>query len=347
MKKKLISLLNCKPGDVLANDVVNDLGAAFILKNTTITQYIKEKLSEIGINEIWVYQRQEKSQTSPDSVLEDLKVQYSENVSLIKEVLTDLSAGKGFNKVEMSKIVSSISTTAKNTRSIIGCLNDMRYFDDYTYRHSVNVAFYSMLIAVWMGMAEDEVKQVIQAGLLHDVGKMRVPNEVLNKKGPLTREEFEVIKKHPLYGYYMLEKITDMGQDVKESVLMHHERIDGSGYPSGRSGDSLSRSAKIVSVADVFDAITSDRIYKKRATPFEAFEIFKTTGLGSLDSDIINLFINNIAPYYTGLKVLLNSQNVGEIVYIPPHDVTSPVVMTNGDYLDLSRTKEIKIESIL
>ena len=175
---------------------------------------------------------------------------------------------------------------------------------------------------------------------------IKIPNEILNKKGRLTTEEFNIIKNHTIWGYEMLEKVDGFNDGIKNAVLMHHERTDGSGYPFSMSVNSIGLYSKIIAIADVFDAMTSDRVYRKRMTPFDAFEMFKTIGVSMFDTTILDTFIKKISPYYTGINVVLSNGKRGRIVYIPPQDILSPVVEVQSDYLDLSTRSDAKILSI-
>jgi putative nucleotidyltransferase with HDIG domain len=184
------------------------------------------------------------------------------------------------------------------------------------------------------------------AAVFHDIGKTKIPIEILNKKARLSDEEFEIIRKHALYGYEMIKSTGCIPNDVCKAVLLHHEHEDKSGYPFGFGGGQLGLYEKILAVADVYDAMTSDRVYKKRATPFEVFEMFKTVGIGIFDIDVLNVFLKNISTYYTGMKVLLSNGETGEIAYVPPHDITNPIVVVNANYIDPAQ-QNIKIISML
>jgi putative nucleotidyltransferase with HDIG domain len=219
--------------------------------------------------------------------------------------------------------------------------------DGYTYTHSINTAFYAMLIAKWLKLPGKNIREVIEAGLLHDIGKAKVPERILNKPGPLTKDEYDEMKKHPVYGYSILDDEKSVSISVKKAVLSHHERLDGSGYPNGVSNDSLSLYTKILGIADVFDAITSDRIYKKRSTPFDAFSVFTSIGIRGFDMTIVNTFLNNIVSYYVGANVLLNNGYKGRIVYIPPYDIVNPVVDIKSNFIDLSKRSWLKIIDIV
>jgi HD-GYP domain-containing protein (c-di-GMP phosphodiesterase class II) len=204
-----------------------------------------------------------------------------------------------------------------------------------------------MLLAKWLKLDETDIKKAVQSGFLHDIGKSKIPLEILNKKEPLTKDEFSRIKKHPIYGYYILDENNYLDIDVKRAVLLHHERLNSTGYPFSISSDRISIFAKIVSIADVYDAMTSNRIYKGSVTPFMAFEMFLTDGLCLFDTYIMKEFINHISTYFIGSKVILNTGESGRIVYIPPNDVLSPIVLVNGEYASLGKRKGIGISRIL
>ena len=159
----------------------------------------------------------------------------------------------------------------------------------------------------------------------------------------MTNEEFDEIKRHAIYGYEMVKTDKHLGEEIKEVILMHHEREDKSGYPLGVGGQDLSIYSKIVSVADVYDAMTSNRPYRKALTPFDAFNEFITISKNNLDVSIVNILTSRLSSYYTGSKVLLNNGEIGNIVYIPPHCIQKPVINVGKDFLDLSKEEDISI----
>ena len=191
------------------------------------------------------------------------------------------------------------------------------------------------------------MKKVVKAGLLHDIGKYKIAPEIINKKGKLTKKEFEIIKTHSEIGYEMSKSIPNIDEDVRQAILSHHEREDGSGYPRGLKGDKINLYAKILAIADVYDALTSERVYKDKSTPFEAIEEFRKMGLYSFDTKILNIFFNSIIQYYVNSKVKTNIGEVGEIVFIPPDNITKPVIRLQNSYVELSRNSNIKIVEIV
>jgi len=343
LKKDYIGVSDCEEGDILAEAVRSKYGAIVAVKNTTINKYIKSKFYDMGIERIWVYQ----IENSKDTSVGGFQKRYRKNVLEIKEIISGLGRGENLDIKKLKSISESLYREINKNKSIVNCLNMVKSADEYTYTHSINVAFYCMLIGKWMKLSENEIKEVIQAGLLHDVGKAQVSVDILNKKTRLLPEEFEEMKKHTIYGYNIVKGLKELSEDIRKSVLMHHEREDNSGYPIGVHGNQLNLYSKIVAVSDVYDAMTSDRVYKKRTSPFAAFEMFSTVGIGRFDTRVVRAFQTNLAVNYIGEKVLMNSGDIGEIVYVPPYRASEPIVRINSDYIDLSRNSCLKIKCML
>lgn len=344
IEKKVVS--KCEQGDILASDVLNLNGVILVAKDTVLNNYIKEQLITLGIESIYIY-KSEGSLNNRSNSHEIFKESYFETVMQMKNVFQDLTRGKPLDYQNVHLISKSIHDNINENDNIMKCLNEMRDSDGYTYIHSVNVAFYSMLIAKWLELSDCEIDKAIQSGLLHDVGKSQIPIEILNKKGKLTIEEYEVIKKHTLLGYDILEHIDYFDHEIKKAVLLHHERTDGSGYPFHYNIADMNLYSRIVAVADVFDAMTSERVYKKRVTPFEVIDMFQTIGISMFDTKILNTFLKNLAVYLMGSSVLLDNGQIGEIVYIPFHDMICPIIKVASEYLDLSKDNSVKIMSMI
>lgn len=348
MGKKCILVSSCKSGDIIAQKVVSKYGGIIAVENTILNNYIKNKLIAFEIKYIWIYgTSKEQSPKFIDSTFLKLKKDYKLNVIKINELINDLSKGKNINLQRINEISNSIYKSINDEYYTVKLLNELKSADEYSYNHSVNVSFYAMLLGKWLFLSEKEIKDLSQAGMLHDIGKAKIPIEILNKKGKLDSYEFEEIKNHPVYGYNIVKELNIISDKVKEAILMHHERTDSSGYPMGKSGNELSLYSKIISIVDVYDAITSERVYKKRETPFEAFRIFQHSSIECFDIHIMNIFFKNLAACYVGSKVLLNNGESGEIVYIPPHAITEPIISVGSEYIDLSKESNLKITTML
>jgi|GEM_PF-329488 len=220
--------------------------------------------------------------------------------------------------------------------------------DHYTYRHSINVGILSSLIGRLLKRPHDEIVMLGQAGLLHDIGKMLVPPHILMKPGRLTEEEYAIMKQHTVYGYELLQKMEGIHPVMAECALHHHERLDGSGYPHGRKGDEISLESQIVAVADVFDAICSDRVYKPKTSPFEAVKLlWKSACAGELNPEIVTKFIHYITSLYIGKRAVLNNGDEVEVILVHPDEPMTPLVRRGEEYLDLRYNRLLWIDKML
>lgn len=363
MPKSRIPISECEVGTVLAGDVKSYQGITLVAKDSVLNQYIIGRLIDFGITDVWAYSadtlvseasinmegnssksrnrnsnnNNNNNNNSSSSKLEMIRQNHAEAVLVIKQVLREISAGGKLNYPEITQLAKLVYGNINNT-SVIKYLNNIKDKDEYTYTHCVNVAFYAMLIAKWLNLADEEIDQVIQAGLLHDIGKVLIPDEILNKPGQLLETELDIMKNHALLGYFYLKDLTGVSPSVKEAVLSHHERCDGSGYPYGLNNHEIPLFAKIIAIADVYDAMTQDRIYKKGVNPFVAFEMFQTIGLGMFDIEILPIFLENISSYFTGLNVILEDGGRAEIVYVPPYEITKPVILRGTTFIDINHS---------
>ena len=232
--------------------------------------------------------------------------------------------------------------------SVTDHLQMIPHDEDYLYHHSVDVGIIAGCLSLWTGGTYHEIEDTILGALLHDVGKALIPLKVLNKPGTLTAEEMNLVRFHPVRGYKFLKEYGDLSRTVLLCVLQHHERIDGTGYPLGVQGDKIHPFAKIISVADVFDAMTSQRSYARRATPYEAVDIMKREMAGKLDQRVCEEFLNKLSQRFVGDVVQLSNGQRGEVVFLNPADCTRPIVrMRDGAFLDLNSTRDVSISKIL
>lgn len=348
MKTGFIPISDCKEGAILAESVLNRYGVEIIIENTVLNDYIINKLIKLGVQQVKIYDYCTKDDcTNEKSNYNNIKKSYSENILHIKSIVNELAMGKPLDISKLNSISDIIYSGIHESTHVLKVLNEERSFDEYTYTHSLNVAFYSMLMGKWLRLGDDNIKKIIKAGLLHDIGKTKIPIEILNKNAGLSYDEFEVVKKHTLYGYDLIRTMNYFSEEVCNAVLSHHEREDKSGYPFGICGKQIDIYSKIIAIADVYDAMTSDRIYKKKSTPFEVFDMFQIMGVKKFDTKIIRTFLTNLSTCYVDSKVVLDTGEIGEVVYIPLHSIAEPVISIGSDYLDLAKSKERRILCIL
>lgn len=346
VNKKIVNISKCKAGDVLAEDIFNYNNIKIVSKNTVINEYIKKRLEEVGIFQLSLYIKG-KEDSSKDIAYNNFKKEYEDIIISTQKLILNIFNQNKVNYDKVMELANNIYDKVLEVDYVMKYILDLQNTDEYTFVHSVNVAFYSMLIGKWMKMSEHEIKMLIQAGILHDIGKIKVDNKILNKPGKLTDEEFQEMKNHPLYGYDMIKESTDIDDKIKKAVLFHHERMDGSGYPYKLAGSEISLYARIIAIADTYDAMTSNRVYKKKVVPFKSFDMFLTEGIALYDVEVINAFLSNISTYYIGGNVALSNGQRGKIVYIPPYNISSPIVKVGSIYIDFSKqNNEIIIEDV-
>lgn len=212
---------------------------------------------------------------------------------------------------------------------------------DYTFGHTVNVATVSGLIGKWMGIKEKQLYDLVLAGLLHDIGKSRIPQKLLSKSGELSTAEMDILKTHPDHSYNLINA-ENFSEEVLFGVSQHHERMDGSGYPHNLLGKSICLNARIIAVADVYDAMTSNKFYRKAETPFVVIEELFKEMFGKLDPHICGIFLKNIKERLVGELVRLSDGSKAKVAYIGGGGFAEPVLQTeDGRRIEL--TKNLKI----
>lgn len=222
-------------------------------------------------------------------------------------------------------------------------LSQLKESDNITFDHSLRVSILATMVGKWMGYTPDQLSDLAQAALLFDIGKMKIPEFVLNKPNKTKKEEFEIIKKHAQFGYAILLKTRGVTNNIKYSALQHHERIDGTGYPLRLKASQIHEFAKIIMVCDIFDAMTNKRPYRDSVSPFVAAEYIQWNSGKSLDAKICYIFLRHLADFFAGKEVLLTTNERGRIIYIDVNFPTRPVVQVGDEFYDLVKRKDIQI----
>lgn len=223
----------------------------------------------------------------------------------ISRILCGLVSGLPLDDALITELYHMTLSHDDDGRYITECLRNLREKDAYTFNHSANVGLYSFLLSRWMNLPDRDVINASQAGLLHDLGKLKVDRLVLSKNGRLTTDEFEEMKLHTVHGFNLVRGVETIPYEVKKTILMHHEREDGSGYPMQSTSHMIHTYTKIVAITDVFDAMTSDRVYKKGVEPLRAFEMFLTEGINLFDPAILKVFLVGLSKAYDGTGIRL------------------------------------------
>ncbi|MCH4888626.1 HD-GYP domain-containing protein [Acidaminobacter sp. JC074] len=305
-----------REGSVLGENLYTASGQVLLKANTVLSANLIYKINDNKIYTIYV--KDEHSDYEVNRLLEQsFRVK---GMLLIKELFTIAQDDKHVLDLhdKLSEYADDVLYELKSSQDQFIEYIDVKNVDIYIYSSSLNVALLSSLIAWKLGYNDEMVKHVFLGAIYHDIGIALLPNDVINKTTELTRDEKLMILNHPNRGYQFVKDKTYLSAYIKQIVLQHHECIDGSGYPQRLSGEDISEIAQIVGIADIYDAMTSDRPYKRAVAPNEALEYI----LGSntkFNPKVVEAFIKHIVPYPKGALVELSNGEIGVIDEIHPH----------------------------
>ena len=270
------------------------MGRTMVGSGCELTASYINKLNEYGFSGVYIEDEQSKDIYIEATIPEKLR---QEGFKCVQENDIDRCA----------EIAQQIVENLLSRKNVCLDMTDLRSYDDYTYAHSVNVAVLCCVIGMGMGMSERDLNYLVTAALLHDLGKLAIPKEILNKPGRLTPDEYQLMKTHSTRSYQLLSKRWNISAHIKQTVLLHHENVDGSGYPQGLMGDEQSLSVRIVHVADVYDALTSRRPYKKPYSPYEAVEYLMGACGIMFDKNVVEVFMERVPLFPRGTEVNLDT----------------------------------------
>lgn len=272
---------------------------------------------------------------------------HEEMIAKTKEVFESL---KTANDIDLDlikeEIINALPDMIRNN-DVLMRLRQLEESDDYTFQHSIRVSMLATMIGKWLGYTKHQLVELAEASLLFDIGKMKIPGFILNKPQNVSEDEYEVLKRHAQFGYRILMMTKGVTSNIKYSALQHHERMDGSGYPLRLRSGQIHEYAKIIMVCDIYDAMTHDRPYKKKISPFKAAEYIAWQSGSTLDYKIAYVFLSNIAEYFVGKDVLLSTNQKGTIVYVDVNFPTRPLVKVENGFVDLVKDKDVFIEDFV
>jgi len=245
----------------------------------------------------------------------------------INDALDDVRLGRSINTNEAKRLVAGLADSVVRNPNALLWLSHMKQRDEYTAIHSVNVCILALTLGRDLGLPKEELNQLGLGALLHDVGKMIVPLDILNKPGALTDKEFVILKQHPSFGYDLLKSKNSLPEFLLEVVKHHHERENGGGYPNGLHGQQLNRFTKIVTIVDVYDAITSDRVYHDAISPSKALNKMYKWAPNDFDHYLFNSFIKCLGIYPVGSLVELNTGEIGIVTASAQGNRLKPTVL--------------------
>ena len=321
-------------GMVLVYTLYDNNEKVLLKANRKLTQNYIIRIQQMDIPGLYVFE---------DDEIEEHTPIISEQTRL--RAITSL---KRLNIDDCIYIANSIVEEIRESESMIVETVHLASYDNYTYSHSVNVNILSVVLGVACGLRDDDLKKLSQAALLHDIGKTCVPIEIINKPGRLTEEEYEEVKNHPRYGYNMLRNIYEISSVARNAFLSHHENEDGSGYPRGLTSEKIHLLAKIIHVADVYDALITKRIYKEAMNPADALEYLMGNAERMFDKELVTTFLEYVAPYPLGVQVELSTGQKAIVIKNNRGMLSRPVVrLDSGTRVDLLEHLDITIVKML
>ena len=354
VKRYFVRTRSLEEGMKIGQTIKDRMDRTLIAKYTVLDTYLIDALRKMGIAGVYVTEGDEEPETEKQDEptcamarnnISKLRTQDPSRVKLSESVKKRVSEGIQY-LYNNSSSEQFTNTTTSITNDLMKAINDndaiavdinaLKTSDEYTFKHSVDVATMSIIIAKKQGLKQEDVYNIGIAGLLHDMGKSKIPLEILNKPGRLNDDEFAVMKQHPVLGYEILKEKDDFSQAVSLAVLQHHEKMNGKGYPMGVTSDRIVHYAKILSVVDVYDALVTERPYKKAFSQRTAVEMIMSM-TEELDITAMKSFLASVILYPVDSSVQLSNGERARVVKNNSNTALRPVVvgLDTGTVYDL------------
>lgn len=355
-----ISVDEVASGAIIAKDIFNIDGVMLIPKGAVLRGDFVQRLEEIGVNEVFIEDEEAEKQETielfrksvdlDDVIYEKTRFQAQKQ---IKKIIVKLSTMSNINLDKICTVVEEIIEQMLSKKDIVLTLSRLRSIDDYTYEHSVNVSVLSLMVGIDMNLDKETLKKLGIGAILHDIGKIGISEDILKKPTRLTNAEYDEIRRHTDFGYEILMG-TNVSEEAAQIALHHHEKFDGSGYNAKLKGKNIPMFSRIVAVADVYDAMSNDRIYKKRMPPDRVYKEIARLANSHFDSEIMERFVKHLSLYPVGTGVILNTNHKGIVVAQNKLLPESPVIRVfkkvttdmkvNFTDIDLSTTKYLYVK---
>lgn len=362
IRRKYMRTRQLKPGMKIDQVVVDRMGRNLVERGSILDEYVIDSLIRLGVMAVYI-QDGEYDPDDPDKVLsaaarrnvDRLRTDDRSKVTLSDSVRKRVSEGIQYiysntASEDLANATDSIAdelmSAIDNNDAIAIDISALKTSDEYTFKHSVDVATISMILAKQQGLPKKEVYEIGVSGLLHDIGKTKIPNEILNKPSKLDDKEFAIMQQHSVYGYHMISERPEFSREVCLGVLQHHEKMNGKGYPLGVGESKICKYAQILSVSDVYDALVTERPYKSAFSQRDAVEIIMSM-TSELNMAAMKSFLESMILYPVDSLVDLSNGERARVVRNNPHYILRPVVVgvESGKVYDLG--EDLKCASII
>lgn len=325
---RLMPVTACLPGMRLGKKIFSEDGVVLLAEGVELTQGLLNRLSSMGIHYIYIQDPKTEGIEIPELISEETQRRALKTVKNVFREMADSSRRGIYPYVgkAVRETMSTILDDLYSNRDAMIMLLNLQSVDHYLYLHSLNVCVYTSLLGIANGYSRDELMTLGLGSLLHDVGKSRIPLDVLLKPGALSKQEFEEMKRHTERGFQLLKDEPNLPLIVAHCAFQHHERLDGSGYPRGIRGSEIHEYAKWIGIVDSYDAMTSHRIYRNAMLPHQAVELLYAGSETLYDTEMLRLFRDKVAIYPVGMTVELSSGQSGVIVDVNTLTLHRPIV---------------------
>jgi len=325
-----LPIKDLKPGMIATQSIYNKKGESILTRGVPMTQEHIDLLAAMDLTGLSVVSADPKiSVPPPADVVEETT--RSDAIRKVYDTFHDLEDTGELDPAVLTPTAQAILRNALENRENLVQLTDIRLHDNYTFGHSVNVAVLSAILGSLCNVSGDDLVNLIIGALLHDIGKLIIPQHILTKPGQLSEQEFYIIKMHPEAGRLKLQDLSTPSAEVLATIAgQHHEHIDGRGYPDQLAGDQIHLFARIVAIADVFDALTSARSYKPAYRPHTAYRIMTKCSPGQFDEKLLNLFFDSVAIYPVG-TVLKTTMGYAIVKKTELGNTLTPTICVFGD----------------
>lgn len=298
-------------GEILGKSILSSDGKILLKAGVRLNNQYIGKLKALGVFYVYIEDDRLNDVRVEDERLLEIKKNTMKNMSLIAKSVNNC------NKLEFKKSLRMVEELIEyiiDDGEVNMSLYDIKTHDNYTYLHSIDTGIMAAFIGLSFNYGESELKELGLGAILHDIGKTKIDCKIINKAGTLTEEEFNEIKKHPTYGADMLKKNYSISDQVIRIVEQHHERVDGKGYPRGLAGNEINRFSNLVSVCDVYDAVSNDRSYRKKLKPNESYELILSGSGTAFDEEVVRKFKETFAVYPLGSCLKLSNNIEGYVI---------------------------------
>ena len=357
-----------KLGSVIAEDIFANTPYPIIRKNTKVARehfmvFQSFQITKVPIansnpfnkseEEIQEADDAKKDQLSESPSMITLKKDfsnlYSQAVQDYKKEFINWSSGSKVDVTKVRSFIIPLVERALEERQIVAKLNEYSQVHDYIYHHAIAMGMIAGVLAQKLGFEKGQIIQIATTCLLADCGMAKIDSRLLEKKASLTQHEFNEVKKHTLYSYQMCKDTPLLKPEMKLAIFQHHERLDGSGYPKGERMDSITLISQIIAVADIYHAMTSERVYRSKVSPFKVMEMIREDEFGKFNIQVVQALFSIVGDLPIGMRVELSTGETGEVIFVQQNVPTRPLIRisTSGEILDLSLKRHLYIERIL